>query len=92
VRPLLLTLAVLVAVSVCMTVACVGYCVVFPVNMVPGPEDTPMMKANGARYSDGLFWLMLGAMLAWLVTFGAAVGLGVRWLVVRTRTRTEGKA
>jgi hypothetical protein len=88
---LLLTLLVLIAVSVCMSVACIGYCAVFPVNMVPGPEDTPAMKAAGARHNDGLLWLMMGAGLSWLVTFAAGVTTAIMWVAKRKRTRTEEK-
>ena len=89
-RPLLLTLAVLVAVSVCMTTVCMGYGVV-NVN-VPYQDPTPAQTAAQTYHSGVVDWLMLGAELSWLVTFGAAAGLGVRWLVNRTRTRTERRA
>lgn len=88
-RPLLLTLLVLVAVSVCMTVACMGYGVV-NVN-VPYQDATPVQLAEQRHHSGVLDWLMLGVGLSWLVTFGAATVTAIMWVANRKRTRTEGR-
>jgi hypothetical protein len=84
VRPLALTLLVLVVVSVSMTAAAVLYG--GATVGVPYPEPTPAQAAS-ERHHMGVFdQLMLGAGVCWLVTLGAAVGLGVRWLAKRKRT------
>jgi len=91
VRPLLLTLLVLIAVSVCMSVAFFGHAVVTG-TVLPEPDAPPAKAAYMAEQSGIGGWLFMGVELSWLITFGAAAGLGVRWLVVRKRTRTEEKA
>jgi hypothetical protein len=81
VRPQLLTLAILVAVSVCVTV--VG----LSIDVKVTPTAAAAMRPTPPNPLEG--WASLGAGLSWLVTFGAAVGLGVRWVTNRKRTRTE---
>lgn len=86
-RPLVLALLVLAAVSMCMTVAAIVYGVV--TVGVPYPEPTPAQAAE-QRYHLGVCdQLMLGAGFCWLVTLGVAVGLGVRWAANRQRKQTE---
>ncbi len=89
-RPLLLTLLVLFAVSVCMTFVFFGHAIVTG-TVLPEPDAPPAKAAYMAEQSGIGNWLFMGVELSWLVTFGAAVGLGVRWLVKRMRTRTEEK-
>ncbi len=88
-RPLLLTLLVLVAVSVCTSAFGVLYGGV--TVGVPYQDATPAQLAEQHHHSGVFDWLMMGAGLMWLVTFGAAVGLGVWWVVTRKRTRPEEK-
>lgn len=84
-RSLLLTLLVLAAASVCITAFAFLYGGVM--IGVPYQDATPAQNAE-QQHRMGVFdWLMVGAGLAWLVTFGVVVGLGVRWVVWRTRTR-----
>lgn len=88
-RPLLLTLAVLVAVSVSTTVLAVGYGGVMV--GVPYQDATPAQNAE-QQYHMGVFdWLLAGAGLSWLATFGVTVGLGVWWVANRKGKRTEEK-
>ncbi len=88
-RPLLVTVLVLVAVSVCMTVVFFGHAVVTG-TVLPEPDAPPAKAAYMAEQSGIGSWLFLGVELSWLVTFGAAVGLVVWWVVKRMRTRPEG--
>lgn len=90
-RPLLLTLAVLVMVSVSMTILGVATGVMQP----RGPKWRNITTPTGtAIFVDPPFtpqeeWLQIGVGVSWLVTSGAAVGLAVWWVVNRQRTRTE---
>jgi hypothetical protein len=45
----------------------------------PGEAPAPPLEGR----------LLIGAGASWLVTFGMVVGLGVRWVANRKRTRTE---
>ncbi len=88
-RPLLLTLGVLVAVSVCMTVVCMGYGVV-NVN-VPYPDPTPAQVAAQRHHIDVVDGLMIAVGVSWLLTLAAGAVYGVRWVANRKRTRKEEK-
>lgn len=89
-RAPLLALAVLMAVSVSMTVVCAGYGAVNLGTMFPGPDDTPAQQAASVYHSDVTGWLMLGTGLSWLVTVGAAATTNAIWVMNRKRDRTEG--
>ena len=80
-RPLLLTLVVMMAVSVCMTAFAFLYGGVM--IGVPYQDATPAQNAEQQHHMGVFDWLMLGAGLMWLATLGAAVGLGVWWVVRR---------
>lgn len=88
-RPLLLTLLVLVAVSVGMT----AFGILYGGAMVgvPYQDATPVQFAEQQHHSGVFGWLMLGAGLSWLVTFGAATVTAIMWVANRKRTRTEEK-
>jgi hypothetical protein len=90
VRPLVLTLLVLVAVSVCMTVVFFGHAVVTG-TVLPEPDAPPAKAASMAEQSGIGSWLYLGAEVSWLVTFAAGVTTAVLWVAKRKRTRTEEK-
>lgn len=83
----LVVLLVLLTMSVSMTVVCMGYGVE-NVN-VPYPDPTPAQAAAQKYHTGVLDWLMLSVGLSWLVTFGVAVGLGMRRVAERKRNRTE---
>lgn len=87
-RPLLLTLLVLVAVSVSVSVAFFGHAVVTG-TVLPEPDAPPAKAAYMAEQSGINGWLFLGAGLSWLVTFGVAVGVGVRWVAKRNRAEEK---
>jgi H+/gluconate symporter-like permease len=89
VRPLLLTLLVLVVVSISMTIVCGGYGVANFGTMFPGPDDTPAQQAAGKYHSGVTQWLLLGAVLSWLATVVAGVTAGIMWVAKRKRTRRE---
>mgnify|MGYP001806483049 CR=1 FL=1 len=86
-RPLLLTLLVLVSVSVCMTVVFYGHAVVTG-TVLPEPDAPPAKAAYMAEQSGIGSWLFLGAGLSWLVTFAAVVTTGIMWVAKWKRTRT----
>lgn len=90
-RPLLLTLLVLVAVSVCMTAVFFGHAIVTG-TVLPEPDAPPTKAAYMAEQSGINDWLMMGAGLSWLVTFAVVVTTAIMWVAKRKRTRTEEKA
>jgi heme/copper-type cytochrome/quinol oxidase subunit 2 len=88
VRPLVLTLLVLLAVSISTTALCVLYG--GAMIGVPYQDATPAQAAE-QQYHSGLFdWLMFGAGLSWLVTVAATVTTTFIWAANRKRNRTEG--
>ncbi len=90
-KPLLLTLTVLVTASVSMTVVCIATGVMQPrgprFRVVTTPTGTAMTVAP--PFTPVEEWLQIETGLSWLAAFGAAVGLGVRRLANRQRARTE---
>ena len=80
-RPLLLTVAVLVVVSISMTV--VG----LSIDVKATPTAAEAMKWTPPNPWGG--WALIAAGVSWLMTFGAVVELGVRWVVKRKRPRSE---
>lgn len=94
-RPLLLTLLVLVAVSVCMTVVW-GVCSaarpqVATFTVVTTPTGLAITPAT-PRPTPTEEWTLIGAGLSWLVTFAAGVTAGIMWVAKRKRTPREEKA
>lgn len=87
-RAVRLTLLALVAMSVCMTVVWFGHAVQTGC-VLPEPDAPPARATYLAEQTEINGWLMLGAGLSWLVTLGAAIGLGVRRVVDRRRIQTE---
>jgi len=93
VRPLRLTLLLAVA-SVCMTAVWVACCATRPQVAMFTTVTTPAglaIKPAPPGPTPTEEWALIGAGVSWLVTFGAAAGLGVWRVVNRKQTRTEEK-